>query len=239
MSLNSKKSRLSVRQPLVEDQYVELTESQSHYVIRVLRLRKGGQILLFNGHDGEWMAEIVSFDKVVRLKCIYHARVQINSPDVWLLMAPLKPSRTEFAIEKSVELGVSKIEFVSTDRSVKRSIKYKRLNAIANEAAEQCGGMDVPQINEIKSLDDVLNLWDESRKLLFCDEEAVSMPFPYLSQDNKFAIIIGPEGGFTEAERSKIETLEYSHKVSLGPRILRAETAVISALTLVHASSRK
>ncbi len=231
------KSRLFVEQPLAGAQQVSLSAGQAHYLNRVIRLREGGRAAVFNGQDGEWIAELQGGGKRMRLKCIKLIRAQTQCPDVWLLLTPLRRARTEFAVEKAVELGVSRIVFVSTARAAERTVNIGRLRAIAIEAAEQCGGMNLPRIDGIRPLAAELKSWPQGRRLLFCDEEAAtgSFPFPAPSADAGNAVLIGPEGGFTERERNLVGAFEFSVRVSLGSRILRAETAAVAALALLNA----
>ena len=236
MSSKSVKCRLFVEQPLGGAQQISLTEGQAHYLSRVMRLRAGCRIPVFNGRDGEWAAELQGVGSRMHLNCVSQIHAQRGCPDVWLLMAPLRRSRTEFAVEKAVELGVSRITFVSTDRTSHSRVNVSRLRSIAVEAAEQCGGMAVPRIEGIRPLGSVIGAWPEDRKLIFCDEEAGGerCPLPGPSAHKGSALLIGPEGGFSERERLLIGALENSVRSSLGDRILRAETAVAAALALLN-----
>jgi 16S rRNA (uracil1498-N3)-methyltransferase len=155
-----------------------------------------------------------------------------HPPDLWLLFAPIKKSRTDFIVEKAAELGAARICPVQTDFTNAERVRRDRLQAHAVEAAEQCGGTFVPQVADLARLSDVLADWPEDRRLMFCDE-ALAGPATALPDDHApWAILIGPEGGFSEAERARLAALPGAHAVSLGPRILRADTAAVAALTL-------
>ena len=230
------KSRLFVEQPLGAAQPVLLDSRQAHYIHRVMRLRSGGQVPIFNGRDGEWLSELHLSQNQVHLECIRQIRPQLEDSDVWLLMVPLRQARTEFAVEKAVELGVSRIAFVSTERAVPRRVNLVRLRTIAIEAAEQCGGMSIPKMAETRALDQEFQNWPQGRVLYFCDENAgaTNLPFPCQAGESARAVLIGPEGGFSDSERQYINDLKFSLRISLGHRVLRAETAVVSALTIIN-----
>jgi len=229
--------RLYVDHPLGEAQRVPLSRDQAHYLFSVMRLGVGDEILLFNGRDGEWRAGVHdSFKKGGVLECWGQSGPQISPPDVWLLGAAIRKDRMSFMVEKAVELGAARIVPVQTEFTQDaRRIKQEKLQAIAVEAAEQCGGTYVPEVAEVVKLRDVLKDWDTNRRFLFCDEELAG---PSSALDGvtvrgaPWAILIGPEGGFSEAEREQIKALDCAHAISLGPRILRAETAAVAALTL-------
>lgn len=232
MSVKIVKSRLFLAHRLAQAQCISLDGGQSRYLNRVMRLREGASVPVFNGRDGEWLAELQHGGIV--LKCTSQIRRQVDCPDVWLLMTPLRQSRTEFAVEKAVELGVRRICFVSTKRTVLRKINLPRLRSIAIEAAEQCGGMNVPHIEDVRALFSVLQTWPSHRTLQFCDEETVGERevVSIQAEPSASAVLVGPEGGFTDRERQQIDALEFSVRVGLGCRVLRAETAVIAALAL-------
>ena len=155
-------------------------------------------------------------------------------PDLWFLFAPIKKARTDFIVEKAAEMGAARIMPVQTAFTNAERIRQDRLQAHAIEAAEQCGGTFVPPVAALEKLDRVLSDWPGDRKLLFCDEAAVGEPLTMLADlpEGPWAILIGPEGGFSDAERTRLSNLPYSHRISLGPRILRADTAAVAALTL-------
>ena len=240
MSVTSVKTRLFVEQQLAKAQSVTLQPSQSHYLTRVMRVRAGGSVILFNGIDGEWLAEVRGGAVAAALTCKTRLRRQLPSPDIWLLFAPLRQRRSEYAVEKATELGVSRILPAVTERTGKRSLNAKRLRAVALEAAEQCGGMSVPEIDEPRPLAEILDAWPSGRRLFYCDEELPGdHGFPPVAlKPGGAAVLIGPEGGLTPRERNCLETLEYATAAGLGERILRAETAVVAALAMVNIARR-
>ncbi len=228
------KIRLYVDHPLGQGQSVPLDRDQAHYLFGVMRQQLGAQIALFNGRDGEWRAEVVEAGKRGgTLECREHTKPLQMPPDLWLIFAPIKKARTDFIVEKAAEMGAAKIIPVQTDFTNSERIRQDRLQAHAVEAAEQCGGTFVPEVTGLQKLDRLLADWPEGRKLMFCDEAEVGAgkvlgeagPGPW-------AILIGPEGGFSEAERKRLHDLPFTHVVSLGPRILRADTAAVAALTV-------
>ena len=178
--------------------------------------------------------------KTVELKCVTRLRRQLPPPDVWLLFAPLRQSRSEYAVEKATELGVSRILPAVTERTSKRSLNAKRLRTIALEAAEQCGGMSVPQIDEPRPLPQILDAWPAGRQLFYCDEELPGHHgFPRAARSaGGTAVFVGPEGGLTQRERDRLAALKDATAAGLGERILRAETAVAAALALVNIARR-
>ncbi len=230
------KIRLFVDHALKDGQSVPLTREQAHYVFGVMRHAEGDHITLFNGYNGEWRTVIEEAQKKTgKLVCLEQTGPQLSPPDLWLLFAPIKKARTDFIVEKATELGAAKILPVQTEFTNSERIRQDRLQAHAIEAAEQCGGTFVPEVCELTRLDKLLSNWPEDRFLLFCDEtmagqtmDLSTLPF------GKWAILIGPEGGFSPKERKYIAEMKNSHSVSLGPRILRADTAAVSALTLWH-----
>lgn len=230
------KTRLFVDQPVGLNQSFELNSDQSHYLLSVLRLSDGNLIGTFDGHNGEWAAELQQISKKrVSITCKEKVRAQRNPPDLWLCFAPIKKARTDFIVEKATELGIGTIIPVQTDFTNSERIKQDRLKAHAREAAEQCGGTYVPEVTAMHKLSDLLKTWPEDRFLLFCDEDQVGtqVDFDALPR-GKWAILIGPEGGFSKAERTRLNNMPQAHSVSLGPRILRADTAAVTALTLWH-----
>ena len=155
-------------------------------------------------------------------------------PDLWLLFAPIKKARTDFIVEKAAEMGAARIMPVQTEFTNSERIRQDRLQAHAVEAAEQCGGTFVPEVTDLTRLDKVLDAWPDGRQLMFCDEAEVGSALRLAGQDGRapWAILIGPEGGFSARERSRLTGLPFTHVVSLGPRILRADTAAVAALTM-------
>lgn len=228
------KVRLFVDHPLTEGQTVPLNKDQSNYLFAVMRLKEGAFVALFNGVDGEYQAEVTAANKRGgTLLCHVQSKPLQMPPDLWLIFAPIKKARTDFIVEKAAEMGAAKILPVSTDFTNSERIRQDRLQAHALEAAEQCGGTYVPEVTELQKLDALLAGWDENRQIMFCDEALVGAAEVLgAASGDKWAILIGPEGGFSEAERSKLHALPYAHPVSLGPRILRADTAAVAALTV-------
>ncbi len=231
----SAKIRLYVEHPLGPGQSVELTRDQAHYLFGVMRLTVGGRVALFNGQDGEWLAEVLAASKRGgTLACVEQSKPLQLPPDLWLLFAPIKKARTDFIVEKAAEMGAARILPVQTEFTNSERIRQDRLQAHATEAAEQCGGTYVPEVTDLQRLDRVLNDWPEGRQLMFCDEVEVgsALRLAATEKDQPWAILIGPEGGFSEQERKRLTSLPYAHVVSLGPRILRADTAAVAAMTL-------
>lgn len=228
------KVRLYVDHPLGDAQSVPLDRDQAHYLFGVMRLAVGAHILLFNGQDGEWRAEVVQAGKRAgELRCVAQTKPLQMPPDLWLLFAPIKKARTDFIVEKAAEMGASRILPVSTDFTNSERIRQDRLQAHAVEAAEQCGGTYVPEVADLQKLDRLLADWPEDRKLMFCDEAEVGAAKQLgAAGSGPWAILIGPEGGFSEKERARLHAHPQTHVVSLGPRILRADTAAVAAMTV-------
>ncbi len=231
----SAKIRLYVDHPLGAGQSVPLTREQAHYLFGVMRLAVGGQVALFNGRDGEWLAQVAESGKRGGvLSCLEQTRPLQLPPDLWLLFAPIKKARTDFIVEKAAEMGAAKIMPVQTAFTNSERIRQDRLQAHAVEAAEQCGGTFVPEVCDLQRLDNLLDNWPDGRQLMFCDEAEAGSALRLAAQDKgrPWAILIGPEGGFSDAERQRLKDLPFTHVVSLGPRILRADTAAVAAMTL-------
>lgn len=227
------KIRLHIDQPLGEGQAVALDEGQANYLFAVMRLGVGASVLLFNGQDGEWRAEVAEVGKRRGvLVCREQTRGQVIPPDLWLLFSPLRKERTAFLVEKAVELGVGRLMPVSTRYLAGDRFRIDKERAHAIEAAEQCEAVFVPQISELQSLEKVLKAWDPSRRLFWADE-ALAGQAPGWPEANEgpAAILIGPEGGFSPEEKAQLRGLPYVAPLSLGPRILRAETAALAAIT--------
>ncbi|MFP7569159.1 16S rRNA (uracil(1498)-N(3))-methyltransferase [Marivita sp. S2033] len=230
------KIRLFVEQPLGAAQPVPLTREQAHYLFGVMRLETGARVALFNGRDGEWQAEVAEAGKRRGiLICLEQSQPQSEPPDLWLLFAPIKKARTDFIVEKAVELGVRRILPVQTAHTNSDRIRRDRLQAHAIEAAEQCGATFVPEVAELDRLDKVLDGW-RSRNLAFCDETLAGASHGFATKPEPWAILIGPEGGFSESERTRLRAADYTTPISLGPRILRADTAAVAAITLWQSS---
>ena len=232
------KIRLYVEHPLGPGQSVPLSRDQAHYLVSVMRLAAGAEVALFNGRDGEWRARIAEANKRgAILTCDDQTAPQQAPPDLWLLFAPIKKARTDFIVEKAAEMGAARIVPVRTDFTNSDRIRQDRLQAHAIEAAEQCGGTYVPGVAALQSLDAVLADWPGDRALVFADEGRVGAHDSFAAlPTGPAAILIGPEGGFSEAERARLTALPQVTPVSLGPRILRADTAAVAALALWQAA---
>jgi len=237
----SAKVRLYVDHPLGAGQTVPLDRDQAHYLFGVMRLSVGARVALFNGRDGEWQAEVAEAGKRGGvLACLEQSKPLQVPPDLWLIFAPIKKARTDFIVEKAAEMGAARILPVATEFTNSERIRQDRLQAHAVEAAEQCGGTYVPEVAELQKLPSVLDHWPAERQLMFCDEAEVGQRlFLDVAQvegsagaAGPWAILIGPEGGFSDAERKRLHAMQQAHVVSLGPRILRADTAAVAALTL-------
>ncbi|PHS26677.1 MAG: 16S rRNA (uracil(1498)-N(3))-methyltransferase [Robiginitomaculum sp.] len=245
--------RLYVDDPLSADMDLSLSREAAHYVSSVMRRRVGDPLRLFDGQSGEWLARITKAErKSVQVHIETQSRPFVPVPDLCLLFAPVKKSRSEFIIEKATELGVRSLQSVQTQRTTARPLRDDRMALIVREAAEQTERLDLPDIFPPQSLAQVLEGWDEERVLFFCDEAGEDEDQPWggkagraqpmlkaLERRNaqaKAAILIGPEGGFTPEERQSLRALNFVQPVTLGPRILRADTAALAALSLWQAA---
>ena len=231
--------RLHIPQPLSAGAALAPTLDQSRYLTQVMRLKAGDPLLVFNGSDGEWrcvVAEVLKKGAVLRAE--ERVREQITPPDVHLLIATVKKSALEFAVEKATELGAARIGLVTTARTQPQHVRMDRLAAIAEESAEQTGRLDVPGVDALRRLGEVLDGWDVGRQLMFCDEMGGAPALKALAEvgGGSWAILIGPEGGFSPEERERLRALPFTTAVSLGPRVLRADTAATTALTLWQAA---
>lgn len=234
--------RLFLDAPLFAGAQIVLERDPSNYLLNVLRLSDGDSVLVFNGRDGEWRSRI---GKASRKSASLHAeeqmRVQEKACDLHYLFAPIKHARLDYMIQKAVEMGANRLEPVITRRTQAARVNLERMRANAIEAAEQCGILNLPDIADPLPLEKVLANWQQDRRLIFCDEdEAVADPVAALRAavpaHAPIALIIGPEGGFDESERRLIKSMPQALPISLGPRILRADTAAIAALAVVQAA---
>lgn len=230
---------------------VTLDGDQAHYLLRVMRLGPGAHVRLFNGRDGEFAGRIGDAGRTSLRVCLDEkTRDQSEGADLWLLFAPLKKDRTDFVIEKAVEMGVAQIMPVITERTNAETVRIDRLSRLAIEAAEQTERLDVPSVAPAQRLLSVLGGWSASRTLVFADEagednsrpwggpegRAASMADVVMGlPDGPVAILIGPEGGFSPGERDRLRSLPFVRPAGLGPRILRAETAAVAALAIWQA----
>lgn len=234
------KIRLYVDHPLGPGQSLPLEEGQAHYLFGVMREGQGARVLLFNGSDGEWLAEVTGAGKRKGvLTCLEQSRPQTGLADLWLLFAPVKKARTDMIVEKAVELGAARLLPVATDYTNSERLRRDKAEAHVREAAEQCGALALPEVADMAPLARLLADWPAGRRILWADESAPpGGPLVTLGKaaPGPWAILVGPEGGFSQAERDRLRSLPFVTPVSLGPRILRAETAAIAALTLWQAT---
>ena len=235
----SKPQRLFVTAKLEPGATVALGKDQAHYLGNVLRLKQGDNLLLFNGGDGEWWAELGAIGKKqAEVRLDHQTRPQEDGPDLHYLFAPLKRARLDYIVQKATELGASALRPVITRHTVAERVKSERLLANAIEAAEQCGILRVPEIVEPEKLAKLLDRWDEGRRLVFADEQAPHVsPVEALKtlKPGPLAVLIGPEGGFEREERAALLAKPFVLPISLGPRVMRADTAAVAALALVNA----
>lgn len=232
--------RLFVPAPLAAGAEIALPRPQAHYLSVVMRAAAGDEVLVFNGRDGEWGARVAALGKSGgTLVAGRQTRPQAPEPDLWLLAAPIKRDRVDLVAEKAAELGASRLWPVFTRRTVPGRVNTERLAAHLTEAAEQCERLTVPDLAEPAALDKVLAGWDPARILLFLAERSAAPPLSEalssLPAGTKLAVLAGPEGGFTPEEHRHLAGLPFVRPVSLGPRILRAETAAIAALAVIQA----
>lgn len=232
--------RLYVPHDLAPGAELALDPGQSRYLAAVMRQAVGDELLLFNGRDGEWRSAVTAVTKrAVAVRAQALSRPQAAAPDLDLVIALVKRGRLETIVEKAAELGARRVRPVVTERTNADRARVERLTAIATEAAEQTGRLDVPEVLEPVKLEKLIAGWDPGRRLLFCDEAGDARPILEALKDQPagpWAILIGPEGGFSPKERERLRALPYATPASLGPRILRADTAAISALTLWQAA---
>jgi 16S rRNA (uracil1498-N3)-methyltransferase len=231
--------RLFVPHDLAPGAGLDLDEGQSRYLAAVMRQAVGDEVAVFNGRDGEWRATVARVDKrAVSLTALSQTRAQHVGPDLDLVVALVKRARLETIVEKAAELGARRVRPVVTERTNADHTRVDRLQAIATEASEQTGRLDVPQVCEPVKLEKLLAGWEPERRLLFCDEAGDAKPVLAAGLgEGAWAILIGPEGGFSPNERDHLRSLPYATAATLGPRILRADTAAISALTLWQAAA--
>ncbi|WP_374469781.1 16S rRNA (uracil(1498)-N(3))-methyltransferase [Phenylobacterium sp.] len=230
--------RLHVPHDLAAGVEIALDEGQSRYLAAVMRAKAGDELRVFNGRDGEWRAIVGQVGKrAVVLQLIDPARPQATGPDLDLVIALVKRGPLETIVEKAAELGARRVRPVITERTNADHTRVDRLRAIATEAAEQTGRLDVPEVLEPVKLERVIEGWNPGRRLLFCDEAGDARPvLETVTEGGPWAILIGPEGGFSPREREMLRALSFATPATLGPRILRADTAAISALTLWQAA---
>jgi 16S rRNA (uracil1498-N3)-methyltransferase len=239
--------RLYVDAPLSPGTFVELARPQAHFLTNVLRLPAGAEILVFNGVDGEWRAALeLSSRKAVNLRLTAMTRPQTAALDLHYLFAPIKHARLDYMVQKAVEMGAGLLQPVLTRHTHVERLNLERMRANCVEAAEQCGILALPRVAPAVQLEALLAAWPAERILIFCDEDASSDALATLTaarskiaQAGKapsLAVLIGPEGGFDAAEREALLAVPNVVRLSLGPRILRADTAAVAALAVVQAA---
>lgn len=239
MRANYKMQRLYLDADIEADTSLDLDKAQTNYVANVMRMRSDDRLLVFNGRDGEWQAKVqLETKRAVTLQIESQVRPQPDASDLIYCFAPLKVGRLDYMVQKAVEMGAGTLQPVITQHTQNHRLKIDKLQANAIEAAEQCGVLNIPACSEPRKLDDLLASWDTSRTLIFCDEDAsTNNPIEKLSKlrGKPLAVLIGPEGGFSDAERAQLGALEFVVSIPLGPRILRADTAAVAALAVVQA----
>jgi 16S rRNA (uracil1498-N3)-methyltransferase len=231
--------RLYIDSELADGAVVSCSIEHTNYLRNVLRLKPGDAIVLFNGRDGEWRAELGEGSKrSTTLRVGAQLRQQEGGPDIDYLFAPLKRARLDYLVQKATEMGVARLRPVLTRRTTPERVNMERLRANVIEAAEQCGILRIPELHAPERLEHVIAGWDASRPLIFCDEASEERcPLSALAgvEPGPLALLIGPEGGFDEEERARLLAQPFVTRLSLGPRILRADTAAVAALALVNA----
>lgn len=233
------KVRLYVESALGVDARVVPSDAQTHYLLHVMRAKQSDRVSLFNGRDGEWLATIAEVKKKsCVLVCEKRTRAQSGVPDVWLCFAPIKKTPADYVVQKATELGVSALIPVFTRRTVVTRVNGERMAANAIEAAEQSDRLTVPDIREPVTLEKLLKDWPRERRIIFCDEGGDAQPIAKALAtvtNLPCAILTGPEGGFDPAERDLVRAHPFVIPVTLGPRILRADTAALAALAILQA----
>ncbi|MCZ2328915.1 16S rRNA (uracil(1498)-N(3))-methyltransferase [Bartonella sp. F02] len=240
MRANYKLQRLFIRHSLALNEEIVIEGPQASYLVHVLRMKEGAKILLFNGRDGEWLAKLVTIKKkYVIVHIIHQERVQTSSSGLIYCFAPLKHARLDYMIQKAVEMGVSVLQPVMTHHTQVSRINMARIEANIIEASEQCGILSLPKCETAISLEELLMQWDKTRSLLFCDEmQETCNPLSILNKHKAIplGVLIGPEGGFSEKERIFLKKHPFVISMSLGSRILRADTAAVAALAIINAA---
>lgn len=223
--------RLFVDQLIRQGEAVSLAGPPAHYLLNVLRLSTGGRLKLFDDRSGEWLGEIAEAGKKqLTVRPVERLRERESVPDLWLVFAPIKHGRIDWLVEKATELGIARLVPVTTRRTVVDRINADRLRAHIVEAAEQCERTALPELAPLTRLEALLRDWPADRTLLFADEQG-GKPIVNSAEAGPAALLIGPEGGFTEEERSAVRQVPQARPISLGPRILRADTAALAAIS--------
>ncbi|WLS04427.1 16S rRNA (uracil(1498)-N(3))-methyltransferase [Shinella oryzae] len=240
MRANYRMQRLFVDDALAADHPFEASKDHFHYLTNVLRMGEDDAVLLFNGRDGEWRATL-SFPTRKRLVLtpVEQTRPQPAPSDLHYLFAPLKVGRLDYLVQKAVEMGAGVLQPVMTQHVQGKITNIERLEANAVEAAEQCGILAIPRVAAPRKLDDLLSDWPRDRRIIFCDEGHGSQnPLAVLRdiKERKLALLVGPEGGFSDEERALLRGLDFVTPIPLGPRILRADTAAVAAMAVIQAA---
>ena len=240
MRANYKLQRLYVTTDLAAGGTLSIEGQQAHYIVNVLRMAEGAELLVFNGRHGEWRARLAARSKKsATLTLAEQTRPQPPPPDLVYCFAPLKQGRLDYLVQKAVEMGAGVLQPVITQHTQVARIGADRIEANAVEAAEQCGVLTIPETREAVRLERLLAGWPPDRRLIFCDEDAsTNNPLPALGAiaERKLGLLVGPEGGFSEDERRQLRALPFVTAIPLGPRILRADTAAVAALALIQAT---
>lgn len=230
--------RLHLEEALSAGAEIILSREQGHYLTGVLRLVSGDAVRAFNGRDGEWLAYLATVSKkTVSLRCERRVAEAKLPPDIDYVFAPLKHARLDYVVQKATELGARRLRPVMTSRTVAERVNLDRMRANVVEAAEQCNLVHVPEVLEPEKLEKILAGWEKGRSLVYCDESMVDHnPLASLKTlKAPAAVLVGPEGGFTDEEKALLKSKAFVIPISLGPRIMRADTAAIAVLSLVQA----
>ncbi len=240
MRANFRMQRLFVAAPLSQGVAAEATPDQYNYLANVLRMGDGAEILVFNGRDGEWKARLsLPTRKRIMIVPEEQTRPQPEPSDLHYLFAPLKVGRLDYLVQKAVEMGAGLLQPVMTQHVQGKINNLDKLRANVIEAAEQCGILGIPEVAEPVRLVDMLDGWPRDRRIIYCDEgDAGQNPLPVLNavKERKLALLVGPEGGFSEDERARLRSLDFVTAIPLGPRILRADTAAVAAMAVIQAA---
>ncbi len=235
--MKKSKTRIFINQRISKNIILYIKKKQHHFLKNVLRVKINDEINIFDGITGEWKTKISAINRDnTTIRIVEKIHDYRPSPDIWLIFSPIKQSRMSLAIQKATELGISKIIPCLTEYTNFNKIKLTSLNANAIESAEQCERLDIPKIEKLTNLDDILSNWPKDRKLIFCneklrnDELIINKLISLKNTKNKFSLLIGPEGGFSDKESAKISSNPNVICVSLGKRVLRSDTAITVAL---------